>query len=75
MSERIPWPVPVPSHHTTRQGGRGPRGEGRMTKCEKSGEKGKRDEEARVGGVRGKQEIQVGGTGYVTFLLAMSYKQ
>lgn len=26
MSERIPWTVPVPGHHTTRQGGRTTKG-------------------------------------------------
>lgn len=33
VSERIPWTVPVPSHHTTRQGGR-------TTKGRKEGHKG-----------------------------------
>lgn len=44
VSERIPWTVPVPGHHTTRQGGRTTKGVGSdddgRTETEGGGKKG-----------------------------------
>lgn len=42
VSERIPWTVPVPGHHTTRQGGRTTKGKERSTAAE-------REEKQKVG--------------------------
>ena len=71
VSERITRTVPVPGHHTTRQGGRTMKGreeEKRSRRCERScdgGEKTGAEERcaevrgqqaAREGGVRGKQK-------------------
>lgn len=68
MSERIAWTVPVPGHHTTKQGGRTTKGrksdrrretEGRTERRRENRPRrgGKREgsEEGREGGVRGKR--------------------
>lgn len=50
VSERIPWTVPVPGHHTTRQGGRTTKGreEGWKEKRKKSGRKRSKEAEVEV---------------------------
>lgn len=81
VSERIPWTIPVPGHHTTRQGGgrwregkTDGRRRGRKHKGEKDSEEAHRRQ--KEGGRRsqrrrskGKQQTEVGGTCYSTFLL------
>lgn len=50
VSERIPWTVPVPGHHTTRQGGRTTKGreEGWKEKRKKNGRKRSKEAEVEV---------------------------
>lgn len=75
VSERVPWTVPVPGHHTTRQGGRTTKGRtsdrrgqdrvrgeeaGQVRRKQEEGEREEEEENKETGG---------GGTGYTTFLL------
>lgn len=81
VSERIPWTIPVPGHHTTRQGGgrwREEKIDGRRRGGKQKGEKDSEEAHRRQkeGGRRsqrrrskGKQQTEVGGTCYSTFLL------